>query len=91
MTAFFSRKVAKSQSRKVVRTWVARSKSRMGPKGWRRQDELKTFGFGSRHEFARFVGVAKGSCGEGRSMYYPAEDLKKVKSHVAESQFNKAK
>ena len=42
-------------------------------------------------EFARFLDIAKGSCGEVRSMYYSAEDLNYVKPEVAESRRNKAK
>jgi len=42
-------------------------------------------------EFARFLDIAKGSCGEVRSMYYTAEDLGYVKAEVAESRRNKAK
>ena len=34
-------------------------------------------------EFARFLDVARGSCGEVRSMYYAAEDLGYVSSDVA--------
>ena len=42
-------------------------------------------------EFARFLDIAKGSCGEVRSMYYTAEDLCYAKPEVAESRRNKAK
>jgi four helix bundle protein len=35
-------------------------------------------------DFARFLDIAKGSCGEVRSMYYSAEDLDYVKSEIAE-------
>ena len=35
-------------------------------------------------EFARFLDIAKGSCGEVRSMYYPAEDLGYVTTSLAE-------
>lgn len=34
-------------------------------------------------EFRRFLDIAKGSCGEVRSMYYVAEDLSYVSSQVA--------
>ena len=34
-------------------------------------------------EFARFLDIAKGSCGEVRSMYYVAEDLRYVTAEVA--------
>ena len=34
-------------------------------------------------EFARFLDLAKGSCGEVRSMYYSAEDLKYVDQKTA--------
>ena len=36
-------------------------------------------------EFARFLDIAKGSCGEVRSMYYAAEDLRYVARETAES------
>jgi four helix bundle protein len=35
-------------------------------------------------DFARFLDVAKGSCGEVRSLYYVAEDLGYVDSELAE-------
>ena len=35
-------------------------------------------------EFARFLDIAKGSCGEVRSMYYTAEDLKYVSMETAD-------
>jgi four helix bundle protein len=41
-------------------------------------------------EFSRFLDIAKGSCGEVRSMYYSAEDLKYVKTDVAENRRNRA-
>jgi four helix bundle protein len=34
-------------------------------------------------DFARFLDMAKGSCGEVRSMYFAAEDLKYVSGSVA--------
>ena len=37
----------------------------------------------SKVEFARFLDIAKGSCGEVRSMYYVAEDLGYVTGTVA--------
>ncbi len=42
-------------------------------------------------EFARFLDIAKGSCGEVRSMYYAAEDLGYVKPDIAVTRRNKAK
>lgn len=45
----------------------------------------------SNTEFARFLDISKGSCGEVRSMYYPAEDLKYVTLHVAKQRREKAK
>ena len=42
-------------------------------------------------EFARFLDIAKGSCGEVRSMYYAAEDLSYVLNEVALERRNKAK
>ena len=35
-------------------------------------------------DFARFLVIAKASCGEVRSMYYTAEDLEYVSTLVAE-------
>jgi four helix bundle protein len=35
-------------------------------------------------DFARFLDVARGSCGEVRSLYYVAEDLGYVDSELAE-------
>jgi len=42
-------------------------------------------------EFARFLDISKGSCGEVRSMYYIAEDLGYVNKEVAESRRNTTK
>jgi four helix bundle protein len=42
-------------------------------------------------EFARFLDVARGSCGEVRSMYYAAEDLGYVSSDVADTRRSKAR
>ncbi len=42
-------------------------------------------------EFARFLDIAKGSCGEVRSMYYAAEDLGYVKPDIAVTRRDKAK
>lgn len=42
-------------------------------------------------EFARFLDISKGSCGEVRSMYYTAEDLGYVTSEVAETRRNESK
>ncbi len=42
-------------------------------------------------EFARFLDIAKGSCGEVRSMYYVAADLGYVVSQVAEDRRQKAR
>ena len=41
-------------------------------------------------EFARFLDVARGSCGEVRSMYYAAEDLGYVNSAIADTRRSKA-
>ena len=35
-------------------------------------------------EFARFLDIAKGSCGEVRSMYYLAEDLNYISARIAD-------
>ena len=42
-------------------------------------------------EFARFLDIAKGSCGEVRSMYYTAEDLEYVSQLVAEERRGKCR
>jgi len=42
-------------------------------------------------DFARFLDVAKGSCGEVRSMYYSAEDLGYVVVTTAEARRTKAR
>ena len=42
-------------------------------------------------EFARFLDVARRSCGEVRSMYYAAEDLGYVNSDVANTRRSKAR
>ena len=45
----------------------------------------------SNTEFSRYLDIAKGSCGEVRSMYYTSEDLKYVTQEIAEARRNKAK
>jgi len=42
-------------------------------------------------EFARFLDIAKGSCGEVRSMYYTAEDLGYIDSTTADTRRSGAK
>lgn len=42
-------------------------------------------------DFARFLAIAKGSCGEVRSMYYTAEDLNYVSAEIASQRRDKAK
>lgn len=42
-------------------------------------------------DFARLLDIAKGSCGEVRSMYYPAEDLGYVTAKVASQRREKTK
>jgi four helix bundle protein len=42
-------------------------------------------------EFARFLDVARGSCGEVRSMYYAAEDLGYVTPDVGDKRRSKAR
>jgi len=42
-------------------------------------------------DFARFLDISKGSCGEVRSMYYTAEDLLYIKPEVAEIRRSMAK
>ena len=42
-------------------------------------------------EFARFLDIAKASCGEVRSMYYAAEDLGYVPVQAAEERREKAR
>jgi len=41
--------------------------------------------------FARFLDMARASCGEVRSMYYAAEDLSYVDSEVADTRRSKAR
>jgi four helix bundle protein len=36
-------------------------------------------------DFARFLDISKGSCGEVRSMYYAAEDLAYIEPEIAEA------
>lgn len=48
-------------------------------------------GFERHTEFARFLDIAKGSCGEVRSLYYTAEDLGYIKSSIAEERRTRAK
>ena len=45
----------------------------------------------SNAEFARYLDIAKGSCGEVRSMYYTGEDLQYVTIEIAEVRRNKAR
>jgi four helix bundle protein len=42
-------------------------------------------------EFARFLDIAKGSCGEVRSMYYVAEDLRYVSATIAQERRERAR
>jgi len=42
-------------------------------------------------EFARYLDIAKGSCGEVRSMYYTAEDLDYVQADISENRKNTVK
>lgn len=42
-------------------------------------------------EFARFLDIAKGSCGEVRSMYYLAEDISYVTANVADERRQRCK
>jgi four helix bundle protein len=42
-------------------------------------------------EFARFLDVARGSCGEVRSMYYATEDLGYVNSELGNARRSKAR
>jgi len=42
-------------------------------------------------EFSRFLDISKGSCGEVRSMYYSAEDLKYVSVEIATKRRQQAK
>ncbi|MCH7988279.1 MAG: four helix bundle protein [Planctomycetes bacterium] len=45
----------------------------------------------SDNDFARFLNIAKASCGEVRSMYYTAEDLEYVSVLVAEERRGKCR
>ena len=42
-------------------------------------------------EFARFLDIAKGACGEVRSMYYSAEDLTYVDHQITEARRSRTK
>jgi four helix bundle protein len=42
-------------------------------------------------DFARFLDIAKGSCGEVRSMYYTATDLEYVSSETAKERQERAR
>jgi four helix bundle protein len=42
-------------------------------------------------DFARFLDISKGSCGEVRSMYYVAEDLGYVATSIAEARRQRAR
>lgn len=42
-------------------------------------------------DFARFLDIAKGSCGELRSLYYTAEDLGYITSELANDRRSMAK
>ena len=42
-------------------------------------------------EFARFLDIAKGSCGEVRSMYFVAEDLRYVSATIAHERRERAR
>ena len=42
-------------------------------------------------DFARFLDIAKGSCGEVRSLYYAAQDLSYVTAAVAETRREQAR
>jgi len=42
-------------------------------------------------DFARFLDIAKGSCGEVRSMYYTTMDLKYVSDEIATSRQEQAR
>ena len=44
----------------------------------------------SKADYARFLDIAKGSCGEVRSMYYTAEDLEYVTKDIANNRRERA-
>ena len=44
----------------------------------------------SKVDYARFLDIAKGSCGEVRSMYYTAEDLEYVTKDIANNRRERA-
>ena len=44
----------------------------------------------SKADYARFLDIAKGSCGEVRSMYYTAEDLEYVTKDIANDRRERA-
>jgi four helix bundle protein len=45
----------------------------------------------SNAEFARYLDISKGSCGEVRSMYYAGEDLEYVTPETAENRRGRAR
>jgi len=83
------------QSRELVKEVYKDFKNGPGTKDYRFRNQIQDAaisvmnniaeGFERRTdpEFSRFLDIAKGSCGEVRSMYYAAEDLDYAESLIA--------
>lgn len=91
------------QARELAREIYQNFRSGLGAKDYSFRDQIQKAGVSVMNniaegferstdtEFARFLDIAKGSCGEVRSMYYTAEDLDYIGSAVAETRRGKAK
>ncbi|HTN71083.1 MAG TPA: four helix bundle protein [Methylomirabilota bacterium] len=91
------------QARELVKEIYKDFRSGLGSKDFGFRDQLQRAGVSVMNniaegferftdaEFARFLDVARGSCGEVRSMYYAAEDLGYVSSDVANTRRSKAR
>ena len=83
------------EARKLVADIYRDMKSGNGAKDFAFRDQIQRTGISIMNniaegferstdlEFARFLDIAKGSCGEVRSLYYSAEDLNYVSANVA--------
>ena len=91
------------QARELVKEIYEDFRSGLGSKDFGFRDQIQRAGVSVMNniaegferfteiEFARFLGVARGSCGEVRSMNYAAEDLGYVDSEVADTRRSKAR
>jgi four helix bundle protein len=91
------------QARELVKEIYEDFRSGPGSKDFGFRNQLQTAGISVMNniaegferstdvEFARFLDIARGSCGEVRSMYYAAEDLGYVNSELAEARRSKAR